>query len=49
MVLKEMMPVMNPEYITNYPASLENIKGLVAHLMIMSVNFTGMHPDEVTA
>jgi hypothetical protein len=49
MVLTEMMPMMHPEYISNYPASLEEIKRLVAHLMLMSVDYTGMHPEEETA
>lgn len=44
--LKNIMPVTNPEYIDNFPESLEDIKGLVAQMILTSVDYTGLHHDE---
>lgn len=44
--LKTVMPMANPEYITNFPDSMEDIKGLVAQMILMSMDYTGLHPEE---
>jgi len=44
--LKVLMPKEFPEYITNYPKSLDDIKGLVGQIILMSMDYTGMHPEE---
>ena len=44
--LKDLIPQAEPDYIKNYPASLEDIKGFVAQIILTSVDFTGQHPDE---
>lgn len=48
-MLKDYIPIMHPEYIENYPASLETIKEMIGQSILMSVGFTGMHPEEETA
>lgn len=44
--LKEVMPKVNPEYIENFPESLDGIRSLVAQVIIMSMDYTGKHPEE---
>ena len=44
--LKDLIPQAEPDYIKNYPAPLEDIKGFVAQVILTSVDFTGQHPDE---
>ena len=44
--LQEVMPVIHPEYVRNYPESIDDIRMLVSQIILMSVDFTGLHPDE---
>ena len=44
--LKEIMPKVNPEYIENFPDYLDGIRSLVAQMIIMSMDYTGKHPEE---
>ena len=44
--LKVVIPKEFPEYITNYPESLDNIKGLVEQMILISIDYTGSHPEE---
>lgn len=44
--LKEVMPKVNPEYIEMFPDYLDGIRSLVAQMIIMSMDYTGKHPEE---
>lgn len=46
MLIKNVIPVMYPIYLENYPASLADIKVFVAELILTSVGFTGLHQEE---
>ena len=41
-----MIPKEFPEYIKNYPESLDDIKGLVGQMILISIDYTGSHPEE---
>lgn len=44
--LKVTLPKAHPEYIAAFPESLDNIRNLIAYVVIMSMDYTGMHPEE---